>query len=278
MNEKEQTKTIKIKKILLKELGPVLPMGLEVNGELKRNLETKRWTFKEEKKLGELKKDEKGEGMGRYVTKLISSLFKTFAGLDFEKISLEEKILRLSQAWGGDIFYAYCWLRYKTLGNILRLNLKCSRCKKDFIFDVDLGTIEVSYADKIEPFTFDYELEEPFEIRKQKVKGFKIQPPKWNMYEKTTELGEFTKGEGQIKQSLIHNCIYGLIGEEKQIILMQEELDEMTKIDIEKLSSKIDDVNLGPDMSVDAVCSNCKYEFKSMISWGYDNFFGVSSR
>jgi hypothetical protein len=136
----------------------------------------------------------------------------------------------------------------------------------------------VSHSSSIEPFCFDYELVEPYEARGEEIKGFKIIPPRWSVYEKTTAIEEFKKGEGQIKQDLIHGCIYGLIGEDKPRIIIQEDLDEMGKTDIEKLSNKINDINVGPNMLVEAKCSICKYEFITQINWNYDSFFVVSSR
>lgn len=263
-----------IKKTTLKEVGPILPLGVEENGINVRELAVKRWTFKQEKELGELKEENSDVRMGRYVSMVLATMCTKLGPYDFENMDFNKRLLAISQMWSGDVLYAYCWLRYKSLGNEIGMKVPCPVCAKQIDYVAYMETLEISHGDSLEDFLWDYELKEPFEIRGEEVTGFRMQPMRWNTYEMITN--DSYGGLGAVKSKMIVNSIYSILGQDKPLPLAEHEIDEMGKSDIELISKGIEEQQLGPDMSIEVKC--CRNKFVHQISWSYHDFFGSSSR
>lgn len=268
----------KIQKTKLKEFGPILPLGIDENGILVRDLAVKRWTFKQEKELGELKEENSDVNLGRYVSMVLATMCTRLGPYDFEKMDFNQKILTISQMWAGDVLYAYCWLRYKSLGKEIGMTIQCPHpsCNNKIDYVADMETMEISHYDSLDDFLWDYELKEPFEIRGEEVNGFVIRPMRWNTYETITN--DSYGGEGDIKSKVILNSIHSILGKGEQTILAENEIEEMGKKDIELIPKAIEEKNLGPDLSVEVKCNKCRNKFVHQISWSYHDFFGSSSR
>jgi hypothetical protein len=271
----------KIKTTTLGELGPVLPLGIRKDGTWHKSIVVKKWRLKEERELGRLKEEQRQSSMAQFVAMVLASMADTLGPHNFSSnIKHEEKLLHISNAYIPDVFYAYIWLRVKSLGNELNLNITCpnQRCNHSFPFAADLNTIEVRTAEKIEDAMWDYDLKEPFTIRGNAVKGFQFGPPRWSVMEGMKGIG--SANTGGAKAELILGSIQNIVkenGETEQLALAMHELDEMCKTDIERITKDLDVHAIGPEMAVDGKCPKCGQEFKSAINWGYDNFFGISS-
>jgi hypothetical protein len=259
------------------EQGPNLPLGILQNNSYQKTIEVKRWTMRQEKELGELREKESESKLGRYVSMILATMCPKLGPFNFdESYEFSKRLLNINQMWSGDVFYAYCWLRYKSLGEIIALKLNCLSCKKDFEFDADMRSMEINVGEKLEDFLWEYELREPFEIRGEVIKKLIMGPSLWNVYEtmSNTDYG----GLGDIKSKIIFNSIHALNKPENKIILSENEIEDLAKIDIELIAKKLDNERLGPDLSIEAKCPKCKYQFTSVIPWGFDSFFGNSSR
>jgi hypothetical protein len=278
-NEVVETKAKEKPKVItktLKELGPVLPLGIESGGKMFHNFSVSKWTMKQEKELGELRTEHKEAGLGRYVSMVLATMCPNIGPHDFTKISFNESLVYISNLLMGNAYYVYCWLRYQSLGEKLGLKIDCPRCTHSFDFEADLETLDVRTAESLEAFCWEHVLHEPLEIRGKEIKGFKLGPARWNTTETSTDKVE---GIGILKEGIIRGSIYGVLGEEDvPVVFGESELDEMCKRDIEAISRGIEDNYLGPDMSIKVRCDKCKSEIESQINWGYDNFFGISSR
>jgi len=257
-----------------------LPLGILDGSSYNKTFSIKRWTLKQEREIGLLAEKNKNASTGRFIAMLIGTMFTKIGQWDFEKLTSEEKILKIMSMYSGDVMFLYCYLRFKSLGPEINIKLTCPTservCGKNFTFVGDVGSIDNVCFDSFNESIWEYNLKEPFEIRKKLVKKFKMGPSKWNTYEIITS--KDIKGFGDIKAKIFVSNIIGLNDEKDFINLVDHELDEMGKADIELLSNEIDKNRLGPDLSIETKCDNCGTKFTRTIPWEYSNFFGISSQ
>jgi len=280
MSDKDTKKEIGVKGSFktktLKELGPNLPLGIKTeSGVFEKTIELKRWTMKQEKELGAIREDNPQAKMGQYVSMVLAHMCTRLGPYNFDGMDNVKKLLKISQMHSGDVFYAYCWLRYKSLGKDLGLDLTCGRCDQEFVWNADMETLEVNCSDTLEAFLWKHEFSDPFEIRGNMCNGFVFQPSRWNTYE-TMNDADFG-GIGVIKEKMILGSFHNLVDSGEPIALAESEIEDLGKLDLETCVRGIEDERLGPDMSV-SVKHSCRYEFIHPIRWGFDDFFGVSSR
>lgn len=268
------------KKVLLKDLGPTLPLGIaDASGVLHREIECRRWRGAEEREAGRLQADSKERG--DFVSRLMAFMYTRIGEHNLDDMKDAEKQVILSKMYMGDVFYMYVWLRTRCLGTSLKMDLTCPRprCPDTFPFDADLNTLEVRTADSLDAVKWSYDLHEPFDLRGGQAQGFELGPIRWVAMEEVIRkaLKNSDQGDpGMAKMDTIFNCIQSVKGVDP-LVMIPRELDELGKIDIEMLSNKIDEHEVGPDMSVEEKCPRCKRTFRTSLDWGYESFFGVSS-
>lgn len=270
-----KTKKEKITKTTLGELGQLLPVGIVENGKVYRNFEIKRWNMKAEKELGQIRKENENLGAGKDLAIVIAVMCTEFGPWDFKKMKLTEKRLKLTQVNAGDLLYAYYWIRFKALGEMFGLSSECV-CKNKFDFQADMREMDVYIADKVEDFYFDYTLRDSIEIRGKEVKGFTLGPPKWSMFEAAAESAK--NGMGMVKSDLIIGSIKNISDDDTPLLLIDRDIEEMSKYDIEKITKLSEEKVLGPVMAIEVECDKCQRKHFSIIDWSVDNFFGISSR
>lgn len=282
MNEKtkktekpEAGKALEAKVITLKELGPNLPLGIPKGEAFARDVAVRPWRYKEEKELGALREEDQSQSVAQYVTTILAVMCTSLGGHNFEQMKPIERRVIISQMWMGDVFYAYMWLRIQALGNILPVTLVCRTCNHEFPFDANLETTEVRIAESMEAVNWEYKLYTPITIRGEKVKAFKMGPARWGAME---TLGDAAMDTGKAKGAIIAGSICGIVGDDTPMVVTESELEELVKLDIETLTKKLDDSAIGPNMSIECSCKRCRRTLIQAISWGYDNFFGISSR
>lgn len=257
----------------LKELGAALPLGTESNGKWHKDLAARRWTMKEERALGELKENTRN---GQFVSVVLATMLTKFGSHNFgDSVSIDEKILHIGNASMADVLYAYVWLRVDALGPSLGLDMSCpsTKCKKNFSFNADLGSVEVKTANDLSEAVWTYDLKDPFVVRNKVIKGFKFGPTRWSAFDNITSVGV-------AKAELLLGSILEVIYEDdsvEPIVMVLSELDEMGKYDLEMISKQTDEHAIGPLMVVEGECPHCKTAFKRVINWSYNDFFGNSS-
>ena len=267
-----------IKPVLLKDLGPTLPLGIpSADGTLHRHIECKRWRGAEEREVGQIQEDSKERG--DFVSRLMAFMYTRVGEHDFSSMEETKKLTIVGQMHMGDVFYMYVWLRTRCVGMDLKMDLTCPRCNFEFDFNADLSTVEVRTADSLEAVKWGYDLHDPFDLRGSKAQGFELAPIKWFAMEETICKALQTGNQGNngmAKMDTILSCIRAVKGRDP-LVMIPRDLDELSKIDIEMLSNKIDEHEVGPDMSVDGKCPRCKRSFRTSLDWGYTSFFGISS-
>ncbi len=263
------------------EIGSQLPVGMiNAEGVLEKSLSVRIWRTKEERELGKLKKPKMN--LASYVSTILSYMCTSFGRHNWPDTpqantkQSDERRAVLSQAFIGDIFYAYCFLRREALGTEIKTKVTCPNCGDNFPFSGDLDTIEVVTVDNVEDLLWTFDLSNPIEIRKQKVQSFRMTSPRWAMIEQTASVAP--NNEALAKITAVRGAIIGLNDDPQDLVLMENELDELTKRDFERLMAEVDQNFTGPKMSLEGVCRKCAADFRSPIDWNYERFFSASSR
>jgi hypothetical protein len=185
-----------------------------------------------------------------------------------------ERAAYLGRFYFGDVMYAYVWLRRETMGDALAMEVTCVHCqdKGAFPWKGSLSTVEVVTVDDEKDLEWSYTLRSPIDIRGKRVTHFRMTAPRWNVALET-------KGSSEelARLAIVRNGVTGLNDEPTYIELLDSEMDEVSRLDLELLTKSFDDHHLGPNMSIEGNCPHCDSEFKRPINWKYDNFFGASS-
>lgn len=280
-NEKEAAPGTVIKRPVIKEvemgkLGAQLALGIAgTNGVYQRDIQTRRWNLSKESEIASKRRNAKGKGalsMYNWVSMLLSEMCVVLGPHRFEGMNEAEKLLAVNSFLLGDVLTGYSWLRREALGNELRLKLECPNCDLRFSFAADLDTLVIRTADSVEDTRWVYAPYDPFEVRGKLVKHIEFGSIAWSSLS-TTKLEL-----GATKTETIHASTYKINGEE--IALVRDELGDMSKRDLETILDLIDRYSVGPNLAIEAKCRDqrCECEFRTMIDWGYDSFFSISSQ
>lgn len=264
-----------IKEVEMGELGARLALGIaDPNGIFQKEISTRRWNLTKEGEIASKRRNTKGKGalsMYTWVTMLLSEMCTTLGPYQLDGMTEAEKLMAVNSFHLGDVLTAYSWLRREAMGKELRLRLECPSCEFQFPFPADLDTLVIRTADSIADTRWVYVPRDTFEVRGKPVENIEFGSMLWSALSQTKiELGAS-------KTETIHASAYKINGEE--IALTRDELGEMSKRDLETILDLIDRYSIGPNLAIDAKCRDqrCEYEFKTMIDWGYDSFFSISS-
>ena len=264
-----------VRKVPLSENGSVLPIGIrDSTGQIDRTLASREWRMKEERELGAAVKRIKETELGKYISTVLSVLCTKVGPYDFESLKTPERAVHISSMWMADVFFAYLCLRVQSIGDKLELTVTCDKCGASFPFVADLNTVSIRSVEKYEDALWDYEVVKPFTMRGKEVKKIKMGPARWSTMEQVG--ADSISNFGMMKATMLSSSIHSVEGIEGNFIFVPDDLNDMRKIDIERLTELLDVNSLGPDMSIEDQCSNCLQDFRSSITWGTGGFFGVS--
>ncbi len=267
------------KKSTTAERGAQLPLGvLSDSGAYVKTMVPRPWRMKEEKELAKLVEDRPEMNIAEHVAVIVATMYDTLGPHDFSTMDDVSKRLIVSQMFMGDVWYAYFHLRINALGSVMKLQIKCPKCKNDYPFPADLNSAEVSWGERLEDLLWEFTLKTPVKMRGLEVKKFRMGPQRWSVLEAASETTGAVPKEVAIRASIM-----GLDDIPDMSPLGKDELDELLKVDIERAAGEIDEHYLGPDMSIelggDQKCPHCRFAAKRRLAmdWRYDNFFVDSS-
>lgn len=280
-NEEPEKKSPGRQLTSLREQGDRLPIGIFHEGRVHKDLAIKPWRTREEKALG--KKVPPDAGMAEHVGVVVSNMCSRIGPHDMDAMDDAQKKATIAMMYMGDVFYVYCYLRFKSVSEKLHLAVSCPRvgCGVEFPWTGDIGSLDVMAVEDLDDIMWQYELQDPIEIRKQQVSLFHMAYPKWSVLD--SQRGN--TNEAEVKAATIQSAIVGFGEDPSPTILAASEVDELSKRDFELIQAGINDHFLGPKMAVEGKCSEAvctKYkrgghEFIMPIDWSYKHFFGSSS-
>lgn len=266
----------KFRQTTLGEQGFMLPIGkVTPDKKLVKQFSLRPYRMKEERALAEFKNKSKTRlTLGIYVSQMLATMLESVGGTDFNQLSESERRLYVAQMFLGDVMYAYVMLRREAMGEIVGMSLPCGTCRQRLEFEADLNTLDISVLDDAEQLTWAYTLKQPLVFSGAPRGKFKMQPALWSSLE-TKHSGDITG----MRAAVICGSICGMEGiPEGQFAPVAEHfLDDMTKLDLERISSSIEYNSPGPKMGVEEQCPTCRTVMFWPIDWGTDSFFNGSS-
>jgi hypothetical protein len=277
--------TGKILKSSPAELGYQLPIGALVGSSLSRSFGLGDFNYHVEKSLGDFKKRNQTLPNTAAISKLVALMLTNLGGEKFEHLptdSIEDEtkaVIDIGKLFFADVYYIYVKIRIESLGPEFDVQFMCPTCKYQGKMTVDLNTMDVFTVGDPSVLLTEVELFRGLRFRDGSIKKrVKIQPMLW-LHMTGDEAKEAAGDQTLMKLHFISKCVVGVEGFDDSVLLTQEELGSLGKLDIEKISQAINEINFGPSLIVNGECPNrdCTTPFMWPIDWDYDNFFSVSS-
>lgn len=264
--------------VTLASRGPLLSLGIpDSAGTLHKDIAVREWKGKQMRELAKLREESEQLNVAEHVTLVLATLCSQLGPHDFGKMKAKERKLAIAQMFVGDVFHAYLWARYQALGPQLFVRLTCPKCRAEFEFEGDLSTLDLTTADSIEEARWEYELQDPIEIRGGQVDRLLMGPARWYHAEAAQSRGAEDLEGGKL--AMVAGTIQGVEGR-PDLPLTEGEIDELSGRDIEGIIGALDGHYIGPDMSIETRCERpaCRQRIVQAINWSYQDFFGASSR
>ena len=260
-----------MKTTTLGELGNRLPMVMPDG--LRPTFSFKPWRFKEEMKIGQLKKQHKH--FGRFVREVFNFMLATFNDKDWDTYSGSERKILLNQLPLGSVMYMYFYLRYDALGEEMKMTgMVCPQCSTSInSFVADLNELDVKTQEREDSSEVVYQLKRPFQMGDLKLSGIKFKYTPWDAMEKLNL--QNASNEAAIKKSMLQESVVGALSDEAGDVQLDKIkiLENLTKKDIEGAYEFLDSHNGGPVMGLEMACPSCTHEFDAPIQWDYTYFF-----
>jgi hypothetical protein len=274
-------------KTTLAERGPLLPIGiLGHDGKRHQDIAVRPWRMKEERALGRRREQntEAGDNFGKYVSVVLSMMCTKLGTNDWSEMKTDntsDRELVVSQMWMPDVFYAYCWLRLASLKPTIPMTLISPHAPgTKFDFEADIRTLEVVVPSSLDACMWEYTLNDPITLRSKRVTKLVLGPQRWSTVERIDDTSMGT-AKATVIASSIHQLPGAFVdagGRPVDVMILDDELDEMSKLDLETLTDEINKRGVGPILKVDAVCPKTKKPFEAAIDWRFDRFFGIGSQ
>ena len=272
---------MKEKDFVTKQLSDVggLPIGVrQDDGSLNKYFSLHDWGWKEEEDIAKIQEDRPGITAGKFVTEIMARLIKTWGPYNFDNMETVERIVRLNQSFFADVMFAYVCLRIKSLGNKIALDITCPGCREKIKWEGDLNTLEVmtSDFDKFEDLISRYEFESPIKLGEFNVAWIAHRPWLWHVIYNLPG-GEAATAHVIRKAVFLDAVVSGEGFDDEAVVMTEDRLMTLRKIDIERIAKIIDGGQGGTDLRTPMVCPSCKHRWTAFADWSYEVFFGQSS-
>lgn len=260
-----------MKTTTLGEWGRKLPLGQIEGDNLNREFSIRELDFGVERAIQKSLPRDGSQSVSERVSHVLARLLTSLGGkkLDPDKKPAETEAL-LQRCWMGDILYMWIWTRRESCGPELQIPVPCANPRCNFIEEpsptFNLDTFDVMVPETPAELRGMWTLKFPYEIRGQRVKAFRLQPPLWSTFMDSAIL------EGDISGKLLTNGICGTDVHES-IMLTDPELNKLKRPDYQGIAEAIDKLTFGTKLVVENDCPRCKMKGFASLNWSYENFF-----
>lgn len=257
----------------LKDFQGQLPIGaVGSDGKLSKAITFIPYKGKQEREISELKRT---AARGKdFAEATLSVLVSKMPGVpDFSELKLTEKKLAFSSMYVCDIIYAYLLLRCEAVGTMLPVKMEC-QCKHVNKFDADISTLDVTVLRDGKDLQWEVELRDGLPVCGELRKKLTLQPPVWGLLT-TTGMDEDETDQffATFKASLV-----SVDGYDGPPVLREQDLDELSKYDIQLLKDSITTNTPTPNMVIEHKCDHCKRPLFYALPWLRDDFFSLGSQ
>lgn len=255
------------------DYGHALPIGVLKDGQLHRSFAFKTFRMKEERELDAKRKANKQMSVGTFVASVLAHMLTQLGPYaDFQAMSEEHRINAIQQMYVADVMYAWICLRIEALGSAITFPLKCPRCEVEFKFHADLSLTDVTVYEDTGLLARAFKLANGIQLLDKSVStDLVVQPPHW----RAMSVARPNATPGDVKAAMILASIIK-VGDGR-FPPTTDDIDNMSKRDIELLSAFIDSDAPGAGMVIDCNCPECAHQWKIPLDWSWDFFFTSAS-
>jgi hypothetical protein len=262
--------------------GAALPIGIPVGNPaaLEKGFEFAPLNFKREKALDKLRSKKGGSGNhpGKVPAETLAFMLRSWGGdHDFHDKKPKERYRAITNSYMQDVLYAWIYFRVQELGPYLALQAECVQphCRHEWEWTTDLRGLELTVTREA-PQPLPFEFTDEIEFGGRSISGVLLLPPKWRVMSGFT--GQTVVGTADIKGRLALDSVHVAVtssGEHTPAAASM--LDEITKADLERLASSVDDLFPKSDPRFEIECPSCGNRQISGLNWTWDFFFGSAS-
>lgn len=270
-----------MKIITLEELGQQLPIGVPAKGKLLKDFDLRAYKARVDRHLGEWQEANQGKySPGQMVAckaaKFLSLIVAKYGGFPMSLTesgnSSPESELAVYNWFFADVMYVYLYKRVQMEPG-LPVPFKCPICGIEKEVTFDLRKVEVKVLEKFEELEEWVSVKEPFPLRADsgQCRKAKVTPPRWSTM---TEPGVMAGDMGRTTYASMKSAIIGVNGSEAPYTLVDSELDEMSKIDLERFN-RVPILTCGPLMATPLDCpiESCRGRIIDALDWSHEHFF-----
>jgi hypothetical protein len=255
----------------LEAVGRTLPVGLNGN----RSLEFREWTAEEELMMSEsVGRDSR---QNRYCEVVLATMCSKFGPLEVwrgnERLIPEQDFtLRLREAYGVDVIYAYVFLRREVLGKTAYMEVSDPWTREMIRWPANLDTLEINIPKDPGVLTWRYDFVTPCMLLGTKVTHFMMGPSRWGA------MGNLESGNSDLELIASHVHAIPELGERMNV--MTSDLlakMRMSRIDIAMCSGRVNSEQFGPQLIGEGKSTKSGKAFYFPIDFRHKHFFGASS-
>jgi hypothetical protein len=275
-----------IEVIELEKLGNTLPIGVIKGGKVDKSFSLKPLKGAEEREIGKWKGENENAPITKVVSKVLSVLLDTLGGEAFQSgtgkgaVEEEKALQKIGRLYAPDVWGMYTVARYANFGSEYAIPFECPNpaCElhgKEVKIVSDIGKIDFHVVRDLKLLQTHVRLHHGLEHRGALRKSFTVTPILWASMV-APEFIQCMGNENLFKLYHIQKCVTGIEGVDGPVMLTSQDVDNLLKMDIEKIYKVINEVNIGPVMKAEGECK-CGFKFTVPLNWEYDHFFGASS-
>jgi len=255
------------------DLGPSLPVG--IGPERVRTFRLRPFNMGLEKLISQAKDKMKTKTGGTFVRTVLGLMAQTVGPHNFDKMKQVDRELAIGQMSMPDVLYMYLYARHEALVNEpVVMNIVCAECSVQYKWYGDLSTMDIKVLTDKAPLTRRFDLTSPLHVRSKVANHLTLGLIRWDNFCRP----EFSN-KNSIQSAAITASVCGMEGfDSPAFALLDTDLDDMTKDDMNRVTMDIEEHTPGPQMDITPVCPSCNHEQRMMLDWSWDNFFSRSAR
>jgi len=275
-----------MKKTTLAELGSRLPIGFQEGNTLQKDFGLRPFKTKVDRHLAAWIKNNAGKHddvtleackVAKLLSLLVSHVNGAACPVTPQGDSTPEFEAQIYNWFFADVMYAYMYARVEALGSTMLLPVVCPNCRYSTEeAKVDLSTTEISTVESVEELYKWVDLQHPLLLRdgRTTLQSVKIGPVRWSTYCKP---GVLASEVAAFDPTSLRDSICAINRDDSKAYSMTNaEIDELHKLDFERINHQAGAVLAGPDITTTVRCPSCNFPITGLLQWTYNFFFGLS--